>query len=255
MWKDAQEDNKELVSSDLMKMGELLNDAGLCHNISPLTTASNSCKHDSDGNFWIYSMEKLEFNRAFLYAPSGTIPVGVKNLGIELSIIAKGRFFDSRMIQNPLLEYHEELPYCFDLEISGESEDGFQLFSSWHFDKSLRSDTPKFIHPEYHWTFGGDKMKEKTQEVGGTVILPSPRISHPPFDAILAIDYIIKHYMERDECEALLEDSIYREIVMRSQKRLWRPYALSFAAHWISLEGVSLCQEFQPELIFPELFK
>ncbi|TXB62117.1 hypothetical protein FRY97_15495, partial [Phaeodactylibacter luteus] len=148
MRRKDQKDSREIVSADLKKMGDLLNKWGLCLDTSPLTTASNTCEYESDENFWVYSMESLKFNSEYIYAPSGTIPIGVKNLSIELSLTVKGRFFDSNLIQNPLLEYHEELPYCFDLEISGESKDGYELFSSWHFDKSIKSKTPKFIHPE-----------------------------------------------------------------------------------------------------------
>lgn len=247
-------DNKDVVYKDLIRMGEILNHYGMCHDISPISKASEYCRKESDSVHWIYFLEKLSFNNNYIYAPSGTIPEGVKEISIDISVIIKGKYANGTYIENPIIEVDESLPYCFDLEISGISHENSDLYCSWHFDKSFKSSATKFLHPEFHWTFGGKKMENKSIRVGSTFIIPAPRISHPPFDAILAIDYVIKHYIERELSESLLEDSEYIRIVRRSQARLWRPYALSFAAHWLNQDGITFCEDFSAKTIFPELY-
>lgn len=255
----ATKESKQLISDDLTKFAVLLNNWGVCHDTKPLYDAAQQCISQSTRDFWHYGVESLDLSNEYFKAPGKTIPVGVGSVSIRLTVILKGLYHEDSSLRNPILDVNPQMPYCFDLELTGNLMSEYALgndttlFCSWHFDKSIKSPNGnKFIHPEFHWTFGGRGMEGT--DIGQSFILPAPRIAHPPFDAILAIDYIIRHYMRKEDHEALTEESEYIEIVRRSQTRLWKPYAMAFASHWHNFANLQVTSAFNARTVFPELF-
>ena len=100
------------------------------------------------------------------------------------------------------------------------------------------------MHPDFHLTFGGNAMKSEGENenlvFGKVLIVPSPRLPHPPMDAILGIDFIIKNFVQKDIANNIISDSQYRKAVESSQWRLWRPYILAVASHWCKFNGCNL---------------
>jgi hypothetical protein len=252
-------DNKQSSISDLMVFSSILQDNGICPDTSPIQSAINFCHTKGTDDFWYHEISNLLINSGYIYAPGGTIPEAknIKNISISLSLDAKGHYFNNnKNIVNPLIPISPKNPYSCNIEIQAINQKNQQpLYAAWHFDKDLDkkgNKSDKFIHPHYHWTFGGERLENKQVE-GNTLIFPAPRISHPPFDIILAVDYIIKHYLHKDYVDCLLEDTRYINIVKRSQLRLWKPFAIVFASHWVNMDDYSIDKEFYPKFIFPEL--
>lgn len=102
--------------------------------------------------------------------------------------------------------------------------------SSWHLDRHTDTGIPTSFHPFYHLTFGGKHMEsldvEGEAKFGHSLIVRAPRISHPPMELILGIDYILQHYFVNSELD-LLSDANYILIIKKLKTRFWMPYYLS----------------------------
>lgn len=102
--------------------------------------------------------------------------------------------------------------------------------SSWHLDRHVETGIPTSYHPFYHLTFGGKHMEnldvEGESKFGDSLIVRAPRISHPPMELILGVDYVLQHYFINNELD-LLSDSNYIQIIKKLKNRFWMPYYLS----------------------------
>lgn len=110
-----------------------------------------------------------------------------------------------------------------------------QAFQSWHLDKQGAIAPDSYIHPEYHITFGGNKLKEKKASgfnFGQALYFGTPRFMHPPMDSILGIDFILNHYVEKKYANVFLNDPQYIKIVETMKEQLWKPYSLSFSKNY-----------------------
>lgn len=127
------------------------------------------------------------------------------------------------------------------IKIEGEywkkGEDMQNAICCWHLDKGGTEDA-KYDHPVYHMNFGGDLMSDKLVEeedpnyFGKLLLLPSPRIMHPPMDIILACDFIIKNFYEKKNHRELTTLPGYVELINRAKNRYIKPYAYAFASAW-----------------------
>lgn len=69
-----------------------------------------------------------------------------------------GTFSNDEICKNPLSKLN------FDIELEGFREFEGKMnnyFASWHLDKHIKSTKSSYIHPEYHLTFGGNKLEGK----------------------------------------------------------------------------------------------
>lgn len=221
-------DNKNSIYSDLESLAYLLVSNGICKDPSPIYTAAARCLSSSDNNFWQYKIEDLVFEIGQM---GHSIPRGACLIKAIFSINLKGRYYNIKSICNPLTDIE------LNLELIGSSSDTKtqdDLYSAWHFDRHQFDDNnvTKFIHPEFHFTFGGRRMWDKTLDYGSSLILPSPRFTHPPLDGILGIDFVIQNYLENSVHIKLTQSQEYRRILYNSQCRMWRPYHCAIANHW-----------------------
>lgn len=65
----------------------------------------------------------------------------------------------------------------------------------------------EYIHPHFHLTWGGDTMKGLG--LGDVLLLPTPRISYPPLDIILGIDFVLSNFVKADIYKKIQCDSQY----------------------------------------------
>lgn len=249
------EDDLDVIIRDLANIALLLNDSSICPNTGPIDAAIYDCQSRSTEMYYCYSLNSLDFNPNCIYPPGGTLPLRLDNIFIRLSIEVRGRYMSGQLI-DPLEQIEEgevKRPPCCDLELYATNECNGELYSAWHFDKDFEGATnisgQTYLHPKYHWTFGGNRMEYT--DLGGIFIFPAPRIAHPPFDAILAIDYIIKHFIPNEIHIELTSSSEYINIVARSQRRIWRPFILTLASFWTDIDNLS--GDFTPTMILPEL--
>jgi len=226
------------LSTDLRIIGKALFDEGLCVDISPIEVVIGKLQKNKN----VYNLEKLKFNIANV--PNNTRP-NVSWLEIFLDVQIAENICDENKICNPLNTYH------FSIEISG-TKGVNKIHSSWHldFDNSTESN---YVHPSFHLTYGGKIMKET--DLGNVLLLPVPRIPHPPMDAILGIDFILSNFVEKKRYDKI-RTSQYKAAIQHSQQQFWKPYILSLANHWCNSKHClhfdfdkNLSKEFYPTLI------
>ena len=228
--------SKGTIGPGLNYLARALKTEKLCINVDPLNKAVGelSTRKDSVG-YWGYNLQKLEFN--IKDVPRDTMPNNVKSLKIVLNVEIHEKASSEKEIVNPIIidkTKGSSKAYSFSIEISGMS-DGKKVLSHWHLDFDS-ADANEYIHPDFHLTFGGKAMKEGSDDendaFGKVLILPSPRLSHPPMDAILGIDFILRNFVKKEVAAKLTSDPQYRSAIKASQNRLWRPYILATANHW-----------------------
>lgn len=249
MQKQTNEILSEIIGRDLLLLSEILINEGLCTDTSSLNTAGNLCLKSQDSEFWSYKVGNLDFA---LDSMGKIIPSGATDMFLRFSIIIKSDVFDEKVTNNPLQSLF------FDIEITGNYIDGdynlADLHCAWHLDKHIskpEDGQAHYSHPEYHFTFGGNKMANR--DYGATLIFPTPRFAYPPMDAILGVDFILQNYFHKDRIKGVVQDPIYRNILKKSQERLWKPYFKSLASKWIA-DG-EFNDNFTYEKLFPLLNK
>lgn len=215
--------SKGSVCADLNLLATILRQEKFCIDTSPLSKIAGEL---GKSNEWAYNLQKLKFKIADV--PRNTVPSNVTLLEVILDVQIAEKDCNEKQVQNPVVG-----TYNFSIEISGQVN-GKKVISHWHLDFDSTSGN-EYIHPDFHLTYGGNQMK--AINLGDVLLLPSPRISHPPMDAILGIDFIIRNFFKKDKCAKLLSNSQYRKAIQNSQKRLWRPYMLAVAGYWCKFNG------------------
>jgi len=118
-----------------------------------------------------------------------------------------------------------------------DKDDYESVICCWHLDKG-NIDESLYNHPIYHMNFGGDLMSDKLTEeknpkyFGGLLLLPSPRVMHPPMDIILACDFIIKNFYEKSKHIEMTTLPGYVDLINKSKNRYVKPYAYALASAW-----------------------
>lgn len=247
----SEELENEIIGNDLCKLAEKLISYGLCDDTSALNTAGQQCLNPALApNTWSYNLEKIVFK---IDPVGGQLPFNSEDISISLSIKISGSIYDNiKNIQNPLNSL------LFDIEIEGfrenvNTQDVDVLYSSWHLDRHIFSDgdgTPKYSHPLYHFTYGGDKMEAKGDIYGNCIVLPTPRIAYPPMDAILGIDFILQNYFHKEKISDIIQDTEYIEMIQRAQERLLKPYYSSIMSYW-DKESYKPVNDFSYKMLFP----
>ncbi|GCC53216.1 hypothetical protein SanaruYs_34590 [Chryseotalea sanaruensis] len=243
-------DRSKEIATDLIRLATVLRTYPVCSDPYPLDAAGNYCLSNSNRPHWSYKVGKISFDADLV---NGRIPFRCTDIKVSLSIeISGSRDEQNETTINPLNSLQ------FDIEIEGrvspgEENDPIDLFSSWHLDRhiySLKDNAPNYSHPLYHLAFGGVKMEPMEKDYGRSIILPAPRIIHPPMDAVLGIDFILQNYKNKHSIKKVIEDSDYRKIVKNSQARLWKPFFESIYSHW-NPSGFNIHNEFSPKMILP----
>lgn len=153
-------------------------------------------------------------------------PNGISNVEITLESAITYSKTNENKITDPIFSLY------FIVSISSKEP---QAFQSWHLDKQGATAPDSYIHPEYHITLGGNKLKEKKAtgfDFGQALYFGTPRFMHPPMDFILGIDFILNHYVERNYANVFLDHPQYIKIVETMKEQLWKPYGLAFSKNY-----------------------
>jgi len=215
--------------NELLRLASVLENRNLVRDSQPLRSAAALCvKRDvkNGEEFWGYNFDSLEFTKfddeSFRHSRPENSVIDSLELGMTLS----GPCLDDNAPDNPFIELNG------DIVVSGLTADGEKtLKCAWHLDKHIRDEKsaePTLVHPEYHFQHGGKNVR-LLDNYGSHQILESPRIAHPPLDAILFVDFILSNYCGTEWKSLRMEDSTYKELVVSSQERCWAPYALATA--------------------------
>jgi len=193
-------------ATEINTIANILQREKLCSDISPL---NNYC---SNG---VYRVEELKFN--IREVPKNTRP------NVELLEVLLDVSFQELQDDIPVSNYH------FRITAQGLDSNVNLIKSSWHLDYDNKNNQ-EYIHPHFHLTWGGNTMKGLG--LGDVLLLPTPRISYPPLDIILGIDFVLSNFVKADIYKKIQCDSQYKTAVKNAQEKYWKPYMLSMASHW-----------------------
>jgi hypothetical protein len=240
--------------SELYRLAGVLDGRSLVRDPSPLADAALWCVKPEKINgqhYWGYSFESLMFKKLDAESFRHSRPENSQILELELSVNLKGPCLNDNVPDNPFSSLSG------DIIVHGITADGSRsLTSAWHLDKHIRNDgdpEPPLAHPEYHFQHGGKKIR-LLADYGAHQILESPRIAHPPLDAVLLVDFILSNYCG-SEWDQLRLNSTYKELVVSAQERYWAPYALatSVVSKTITATSPWKAKEIWPQLLIDRL--
>lgn len=232
----------QIIGDDLCKFAQLLVDYQICGDSGTIDNAGKLCKSGATENSWSYN-GSINFSLGNF---GKSHPHDHKDLSLQFIINIKAENVVSDQQCDPLKSLN------FDIIISGISNDNGNIIGCWHLDKHEKNAADDhYSHPKYHLTFGGKNLPE-VGNYGSAIILNTPRIAYPPMDAVLGIDFIIQNYIDIKKTKKLLNDSLYREIVDKSQRRLWKPYFQSISSKW-DYEPISFDEHYNHNRLLPFL--
>lgn len=215
------------LANELRVLAEVMAREKLCLDTKPLREAEEECR-DGSGEEWGYELNRLIFRLTDVKNP---IPTNVVNVSLELSVKVSGVCLDDDHTGDPFNELE------FNIVINGQHNNGGRVkkvMCSSHLDRDLPlspGGVPRFMHPFYHFQHGGYNTWNTGYSYGAALILETPRIAHPPMDAILGVDFVLTNHFPT-KILGFREDDDYSRILTSAQKRIWRPYVQSLASAW-----------------------
>jgi hypothetical protein len=116
---------------------------------------------------------------------------------------------------------------AFNIKIAktdSEIETDFSIMA-WHLDTEHPKDNNEFIHPLFHFHFGGHQITSNSNiDYGNILLLSPPRLMHPPLDFILAFDFIIYNFYNDEQRYGIVSHRDYEPLIKRIKKVCWKPY-------------------------------
>lgn len=219
----------EQMISDLLSLKGLLGKHMAAHinDLGLLDTAITAIYDERIPEEWSYEINRLIFKNLDLDR-DGTS----ENAFLELTIQISGFCQEPNPIHDLLNSY------CLRFVLKHKVEEDIELKDAFRFERHIYSDsdgTPEFLHPLYHFQYGGyEVIEDEDFDKGHVLFVDAPRIMHPPMDIVLAIDFVIGNFYssERDEVANLFQDSGYKDVVINARKRFWKPYSLGLASNF-----------------------
>lgn len=215
-------------AKELMTLAEILNRVAVCQDTSPLYRAASQV-NSSHGSTWGYEMDRLRFR---LDARHHAVPQQVMDLTLELSLRIEANYVPED--EGEFLDPFQKLDFNIVTSGISVSDRDQRVMCAWHLDRDIgQAGDPEqtFIHPQYHFQFGGRDMQYVEHGFCSVLLLETPRIAHPPMDAILGVDFVLTNYFRSDRLK-FREEGTYINILRTAQDRIWRPYALALASRW-----------------------
>jgi hypothetical protein len=214
-------------ATELDALARILERSEVCYDCSPLYQAANECRQPSTDR-WRYSVERLIFR---IRDTKNAIPPKVYDVTLDLSITLVGHCSEEGEIRDPLdaLEFNMVVTGKHDKD--GETR---SVICSWHLDRDLPpgpGGEHEFIHPVYHFQHGGRNIWGLENDFGDSLILESPRIAHPPMDAILGIDFVLTNYIKSGDL-SFRQENDYKNLLRSAQEIMWKPYARALVFAW-----------------------
>lgn len=151
-----------------------------------------------------------------------TLPIGVASAILTLSI--------KMGFREPAASFDCINEMNIDFELSSNDQEGRPIKSAWHLDYHDVKGDEHFSHPQFHFQFGGKKLRESLRasnehfNTGELLLMESPRLMHPPMDPILAIDFIFGNFLGEASWRALRQKRTFIKIYKMSKDAFWKPY-------------------------------
>jgi hypothetical protein len=220
-------DNPSTIARKLDMLAELLSKKNLVIDTNPLAKAASMCRDKSTSDEWEYRIDRLLFQPRSTHLKSKD-SINHSSIKVELSITIKG-VLDPEEGQDPLTHL------AMDIVIFSDTRDGRKVTGAWHLDRHIENPDdgmPYFMHPQYHFQFGGHQLEKAVNgNFGSVLVLDSPRLAYPPMDVFLSIDFVLTNFFEKSEL-AIRKDGTYRNLIEEMQKELWGTYFASLHGHW-----------------------
>jgi hypothetical protein len=241
---------EKIIKKDLITLSHLLNNWD--KNVKNASILNTNLNHGLNGSIINYSLEKttpLIFKHIDLDRHS--IPSGIEKLGpnekdfeVHLSIELSEQRIEDNLTIDPLISLGVSIKIKGAYKMDGSKKN---VICSWHLDR----DNPvssAYCHPIYHLNFGGDNMTsfaiEDKEYFGNLLLLPNPRVIHPPLDIVLSCDFIIRNFYKKSTHKKITDLPTYKSLFNRAAKRYWATYAFAFASKWNdSLQVTNLSHE------------
>lgn len=188
------------------------------HLIHGLAT---ECRSKSNG--WGYELvESAPVVFQNIQMPNNSFPTNAKKVKVKLTINIKGR-------EKPNSDEDSISELDVKFMIDAES-----YLCSWHLDKVKESNEQvvMYSHPHYHLNFGGNYMRKSGKSFGDLLLLPTPRIVHPPMDIVISVDFIIKNFYTIEQHRDLTESPAYKKVMSNASERFFKPYIQGFYSKW-----------------------
>lgn len=204
---------------------------------------------------WEYGIKNFSFpSKSFKEAKLDKIhPQNVKDFKVVLSIEVSGSYLAVGEEDKDPIQHLSVNVVVTDLP--GNKPE--TIFCAWHLDshppKGATGNTVSpFVHPRYHWQYGGEKVWSAQDEkdnreafYGSHLLLESPRLPHPPLDVILAIDFVLANYYSAAWRTVRL-DPEYKRVVIDAQNQYWRSYYAALLANWTPAKASAYSVELMP---------
>ena len=159
-----------------------------------------------------------------------TLPIGIADSILTLSI--------KMGFREPAASFDCIEEMNIDFELSSNDQEGRPIKSAWHLDYHDVKGDEHFSHPQFHFQFGGKKLRESLQagneyfNTGELLLMESPRLMHPPMDPILAIDFIFGNFLGEASWKALRQKPNFIKIHKMSKDVFWKPYFEGISNYW-----------------------
>lgn len=151
-----------------------------------------------------------------------TLPIDITDSILTVSI--KMGFRESKASFDDINELN------IDFEVSSYNSEGSPVKSAWHLDYHDVQGNEHFSHPQFHFQFGGKRLRESLQKsnahinTGELLLMESPRLMHPPLDPVLAIDFIFGNFLGESCWKALRNKKAFGRLHKMSKDVFWKPY-------------------------------
>ncbi|MEP1152662.1 MAG: hypothetical protein ABJH08_13120 [Balneola sp.] len=235
-------------SQDLGWLHSILDQKGFIKDLSPLYDSIEKCKKAPYGKDFLWGHEMYKLNFGPIQSLKKIRPKGYKNLQLLLSVKCIGLCSDEPQHDNVT-----ELR--FDLNVSGEDKNRQKVITAWHLDCHIINEEdgdPEHCHPLYHFQQGGDTILDVYESdeynFGTALFLESPRLTYPPMDIVLGINFVLSQFYGNHWKEVLKEPK-YNSLIRESQQRLWKPYFSKIQSYFDSPH-----MHEPAKLLMPDLF-
>jgi hypothetical protein len=222
-------------ADELREIAELLLAKDLISDPSPIYTAASMCQGeirtagkgapDEGRQYWGYEISdlsvKLEPQR-HLRPSSAIFDVGTGMLSVTVHEYLPS---DLDQVGNCYALLRQ---MCVEFQIDTYQQVGTdleELRAAWHIDTHLFTETRSQVaHPRFHFQVGGNKLKSLDAKIRGVLMPEAPRLPCAPFDAILAVDFILAHYCGNGWKDLREAEPRYGRLRKSPLQRYWSPY-------------------------------
>lgn len=221
-------------------MASTLSDVGLSPDAAPISQAASQCRAaikvagssqpDAGREYWGYQIDGLKINLEDQrhLRPRSTVMQGARGvLAITVHEYVpqnENEIGDSYAL---LRQFNTDF-YVDAVQIIEDRE--HPLRAAWHLDTHLYSTTvSRSSHPRFHIQIGGERLDEIDDRIRGVLVPEAPRIPCAPFEAILAVDFVLSQYCG-EMWDLLREDRpSYTRLRKVPMQRFWSPYFRTLA--------------------------